>query len=47
MDVELGEAAAQFIIDGGNREMTAAAVETREISVAELRPIARLHAPRQ
>src|SRR5258705_10688180 len=47
VNVEHAEAAAQFIIDGGDVEMAAAAVETGHISRTELRPIARLHAPRE
>src|SRR5258707_4453780 len=47
MDIELGEAQAQCLIDGGDEEMAAAAVETGKVTGSELRPIARLHAPRE
>src|SRR5882672_5448017 len=46
MDIELGEAQAQCLIDGGDEEVAAAAVETGKVTGSELRPIARLHRPR-
>src|SRR3984957_21198813 len=47
MDVECVQTPPQFIIDRRDDEMAAAAVQIRQISGSELRPVARLDAPRE
>src|SRR3984957_20988875 len=47
MDVECVQTPPQFIIDRRDDEMAAAAVQIRQISGSELRPVARPDAPRK
>ena len=47
MNVECVQTAPQLIIDGRDHEVAAAAVQIRQIAGSELRPVARLDAPRK